>query len=213
MKTLETGSTVSGQGRHLRLGVLISGGGTTLENVAEAISRGTIDAEIVTVVASNEGCYGIQRARRLNFPVTVISRKEAGSLEQFSKQIAENLRDHNVDLALMAGFLSLWTIPEDFAGRVMNIHPALLPKFGGKGMHGEHVHAAVLKAGERESGCTVHFADNAYDAGPIILQRRVAVLRDDTVESLAKRVFAEECVAYPEAIRLFSQGRIHCEAR
>jgi phosphoribosylglycinamide formyltransferase-1 len=101
----------------------------------------------------------------------------------------------------MAGFLSLWTIPPDLAGRVLNIHPALLPKFGGKGMHGHHVHEAVLAAHETESGCTVHYADNTYDTGPIILQRKVPVLPADTPDSLAARVFEQECLAYPEAIR------------
>jgi phosphoribosylglycinamide formyltransferase 1 len=109
-------------------------------------------------------------------------------------------------LALMAGFLSLWEIPQDWRGRVMNIHPALLPKFGGQGMHGEHVHAAVLAAGEKESGCTVHFADNTYDTGPIIVQRRVPVLPGDTPDTLAARVFEQECLAYPEAIRMYARG-------
>lgn len=187
----------------LRLGVLVSGGGTTLQNLAEVIARGELPAVIACVIASNPTCFGIQRAKNLGLPVQVITRKEAGSLEAFSQQIADALRRHDVDLALMAGFLSLWTIPPDFAGRVMNIHPALLPKFGGKGMHGHHVHEAVLSAGETESGCTVHYADNSYDTGPMILQKKVAVLPGDTAEALAARVFEQERIAYPEAIRLF----------
>jgi folate-dependent phosphoribosylglycinamide formyltransferase PurN len=108
----------------------------------------------------------------------------------------------------MAGFLSLWTIPPDFHNRVMNIHPALLPKYGGKGMHGHHVHEAVLAAGETESGCTVHFADNSYDTGPIILQRKVPVLPNDTPDTLAARVFEQERIAYPEAVRRFIAGEL-----
>lgn len=187
----------------LRLGVLVSGGGTTLQNLAEVIARGELPAVIACVIASNPTCFGIQRANNLGLPVQLITRKEAGSLEALSQQIADTLRGHDVDLALMAGFLSLWTIPPDFAGRVMNIHPALLPKFGGKGMHGHHVHEAVLAAGETESGCTVHYADNSYDTGPMILQKNVAVLPGDTAEVLAARVFEQERIAYPEAIRLF----------
>jgi phosphoribosylglycinamide formyltransferase-1 len=187
----------------IRLGMLISGGGTTMQNMAETISRGELEAQIVCVIASNAKCCGIERARELGLPVRIITSKEAGSPAEFSRRIAQTLRDYRVDLALMAGFLSLWNIPADYAGRVMNIHPALLPKFGGKGMHGPHVHEAVLAAGETQSGCTVHFADNSYDTGPIILQRRCPVLPGDTPECLAKRVFDEECRAYPEAVRQF----------
>jgi phosphoribosylglycinamide formyltransferase 1 len=187
----------------LRLGVLVSGGGTTMQNLAETIERGELAAQIVCCIASNPNCQAIERARKLHIPVEIITRKSAGSLEAFSMQIAEALRAHRVDLALMAGFLSLWNIPPDFSGRVMNIHPALLPKFGGQGMHGRHVHEAVLAAGETESGCTVHFADNVYDHGPIIIQRRVPVLPGDTPDALAARVFEQECLAYPEAIRQY----------
>jgi phosphoribosylglycinamide formyltransferase 1 len=192
---------------HLRLGVLVSGGGTTMVNIAEVIARGELDAEIVCCIASNARCLGVERARGLGIPVAVITRKEAGSEGEFSRRIVEVLRGQRVDLAVMAGFLALWEIPEDWRGRVMNIHPALLPKFGGKGMHGTHVHAAVLAAGEKESGCTVHFADNTYDTGPIVLQKRVPVLANDTPETLAKRVFQQECLAYPEAVRLFAAGQ------
>gem|GEM_PF-341550 len=182
----------------IRLGILISGSGATLENLAAAITSKELCAQIVTVIASNDTCYGIERAKRLNLPVTVISRKQAGSIEQFSQQIAQHLRDHRVELVLMAGFLSLWQIPDDFAGKVMNIHPALLPKFGGVGMHGRHVHEAVLAASETESGCTVHFADNTYDHGPIILQWRVPVLPTDTPDSLADRVLSRSALRIPK---------------
>ena len=185
----------------LRLAIMVSGGGTTMQNLAEVIARGELNAQIVCCIASNSACFAIERAKKLNIPVEVISRKESGSLEAFSEKITAALIKYKADLALMAGFLSLWRIPPEYAGKVLNIHPALLPKFGGKGMHGEHVHAEVLAAGEAESGCTVHYADNEYDHGPIILQRRVRVLPGDTAETLAKRVFSAECEAYPDAIR------------
>jgi phosphoribosylglycinamide formyltransferase 1 len=193
----------------LRLGVLVSGGGTTLQNLAETIARGELAATLVLCIASNARCFAVQRAAKLNLPTMVINRQAAGSLPTFSAQIAAALRQHQVDLALMAGFLSLWTIPDDLTGRVLNIHPALLPKFGGRGMHGHHVHEAVLAAGESESGCTVHIADNAYDHGPILLQRRVPVLPGDTAAALAARVFQQECLAYPEAIRQYAERLRH----
>ncbi len=191
----------------LRLGILVSGGGTTMQNLAETIARRELDATIVCCIASNRHCFAITRAKNLNVPLEIITPKDAGTTEEFSRRIADTLRRHRVDLALMAGFLSLWQIPDDLRGRVLNIHPALLPKFGGKGMHGHHVHEAVLAAGEKESGCTVHFADNLYDHGPTIVQRRVPVLPGDTPDTLAKRVFEQECIAYPEAIRLVASGR------
>jgi len=190
----------------LRLGVLVSGGGTTMVNLAEVIARGELEARIAVCIASNAHCGAIEKAGRLGIPVKIITRKEAGTVEEFSRRNIAALEEAGADLALMAGYLSLWEIPERWRGRVMNIHPALLPKFGGKGMHGEHVHAAVLAAGEKESGCTVHFADNTYDTGPIIVQRRVPVVAGDTAETLARRVFEQECLAYPEAIRMYQRG-------
>ena len=125
--------------------------------------------------------------------------------------MAEILDDAKVDLVIQAGFLSLWHIPPQYEHKVMNIHPALLPKYGGHGMWGHHVHEAALAAGEAESGCTIHFVTNEYDAGPIILQRTAPVLPDDDADALAARVFEQECIAFPEAIRLFAAGRLHVE--
>ena len=118
-----------------------------------------------------------------------------------------------MDLVCLAGFLQLLVIPPDFSGRVLNIHPSLIPAFCGKGFHGLHIHQAVLEAGVKITGCTVHFADNQYDQGPIVLQQAVAVEDDDTPESLAQRVFAAECQVYPRAIELFAQERLHVEGR
>jgi phosphoribosylglycinamide formyltransferase-1 len=142
--------------------------------------------------------------------VAVVHR-ESMTPQAFQDAITKAVSD--ADLVCMAGFLSLWRIPDDMMGRVINIHPALLPDFGGKGMYGLRVHRAVLAAGRTESGCTVHFCDNEYDHGPIILQRKVPVLPDDTPESLSARVFEQECIGYPEAVRLFCDNRIRLTGR
>ena len=144
------------------------------------------------MISDRDGAFGIERARRAGLPAEV---------EPDAARTWSNLRGHNADLVCLAGYLRLLPIPPDFAGRVLNIHPALLPKFGGKGFYGDRVHRAVLEAGEHESGCTVHLCDNEYDTGPILVQRTVSVRSDDTVETLAARVFEAECEAYPEAIR------------
>lgn len=197
----------------LRLGVLLSGGGTTMQNLAECIARGELNCKIQCVISSNPKAYGNVRAENLKLPFHLITRKECGTIENFSAKIISTLRQYDVDLVIMAGFLALWTLPAEWLpphGRVMNIHPALLPKFGGKGMHGHHVHEAVLAAGEKESGCTVHYADNKYDNGPIIVQKRVPVLATDTADTLAARVFEQECIAYPEAIRIHMNALKQC---
>ena len=183
-----------------RLAAALSGGGTTLLNLHDRITAGNFDAEIACVIASNDHCKGIERARDLRLPVQVLPRKNYLDKHAFSDVVFQACRDANADLLILAGFLSLLVIPDDFANRVLNIHPSLLPKFGGKGMHGIHVHQAVLDAGETTTGCTVHLADNTYDTGPILLQKECEVLFDDTPATLADRVFALECDAYPQAI-------------
>lgn len=194
--------------RPIRLAVLISGGGTTLVNILQKIRAGELRAEIAVVIASRPGIAGIERAREADLPCDIIARKSFGSVERFSEAIFDRCRAANVDLVVLAGFLSLIQIPSDFTHRVLNIHPALIPAFCGRGFHGHHVHEAVLARGVKVSGCTVHFADNEYDHGPIIVQRAVPVLEDDTADTLAARVFQAECEAYPEAIRLFADGRL-----
>jgi len=194
--------------RTLRLGVLISGGGTTMTNLADRIRDGRLDAGIALVIASNPDAGGIEKAKQRGLPVRVIPRKRYDSTDAFSDAVWAELRAAGVDLVVLAGFLSLLRIPDDYLYRVINIHPALLPKFGGKGMYGRHVHKAVLAAGESESGCTVHFADNAYDRGPIILQRRCPVKPDDTPDTLAARVMAEEREALPHAVQLYAENRL-----
>lgn len=184
----------------IRLAVLLSGSGTTLQNLVDRIADGRLAAQIVQVVSSKSSAFGVERARKANLPVAIIDRKHFDSVEAFSSAIFKRCRVSNADLVCLAGFLQLLRIPPDFAGRALNIHPALLPAFGGKGMYGHHVHEAVLKSRVAESGCTVHSVDDEYDHGEIVLQKRVPVLPDDTPDTLAARVFAAECEAYPEAI-------------
>ncbi len=199
---------------HLKLAVLLSGSGRTLQNFIDLIARGELDAEIVGVVSSKPGVRGITRAEEAGIPVAVVARRETRDVDAYSAKVTEAVRDFGpVDLVVLAGFLSLWRPPAELAGRVMNIHPALLPSFGGKGYYGDRVHRAVIDAGVRWSGCTVHFVDDRYDSGPIILQRVVPVHFDDDPSALADRVFAEELSAYPEAIRLFADGRLRIDGR
>jgi len=199
-------------GDPLRLAVLISGSGRTLQNFIDLIRAGRLPARIVHVISSRDEVLGLQRARDAGIATTVITRK-GKTLEAFSDRITAVLDESQAQLVCMAGFLSLYVIPDKYQGRVMNIHPALLPAFGGKGMYGDKVHQAVLDAGCKISGCTVHFADNQYDHGPIIVQRTVPVLEDDDVHSLADRVFQQELIAYPQAIELFAEGRLRIDGR
>lgn len=192
----------------IRLGVLVSGGGTTMLNFLEKMEAGELDAEISVVIASREDCRGVEHARAAGLQCEVVSRKEFDSVETFSERIFHLCREANVDLVTLAGFLFLVHVPDDFRHRVMNIHPSLIPAFSGKGFYGHHVHEAVLERGAKISGCTVHFADNEYDHGPIIVQQAVPVLDDDTPDTLAARVFEAECEAFPEAIQRFATGQM-----
>jgi formyltetrahydrofolate-dependent phosphoribosylglycinamide formyltransferase len=194
--------------KKVRLGVLVSGGGTTLQNFIDKIAEGALNAEIVVVISSRPGVYALERAGNAGIPAEVVNRNDYDSVEAFSEAITAVLDKYGVELATLAGFLSLYRIPDFYLGHVLNIHPALLPGHGGKGYYGDRVHSVVLESGDRESGCTVHFADNVYDHGPIAVQKRVPVLPGDTVETLKKRVFEQECIAYPEAINLFALGKL-----
>lgn len=192
----------------IRLGVLISGGGTTLMNILEYIKDGRLNAEVAVVISSRSAVVGVERAKNAGLGVKIIRKKDYPDIDEFSKHVEEELVAANVDLVIQGGWLCLWKIPKRYENRVMNIHPALLPSFGGEGMWGHHVHEAVLKTGCKVSGCTVHFCSNEYDKGPIIVQRACEVKDDDTPDTLAARVFREECIAYPQAIRLFAEGKI-----
>ncbi|MGD0462366.1 MAG: phosphoribosylglycinamide formyltransferase [Tepidisphaeraceae bacterium] len=197
----------------IKLAVLISGSGTTLQNLIDRIRAGSLDAKIAAVVTSRAGIKGIDRARDAALPFHLVEQSKYSDTAAFSRDIFKICTDGGVELICLAGWLSLLDIPEAFAGRIMNIHPALLPSFGGMGMYGQRVHQAVLNHGCKVSGCTVHFVDRAYDNGPIILQRTCAVMEDDTPQTLAHRVFEEEKIAYPQAIQLFQDNRLRIDGR
>jgi phosphoribosylglycinamide formyltransferase-1 len=185
-----------------RLAVLASGGGRSLENLAEKIGAGELDAELALVLVNTPDAGAIARARRLQLELAIVDHRHFATAGEFSAAVFREIEARAVELVVLAGFLRLLLIPERWVGRVINIHPALLPKFGGKGYYGDRVHAAVLAAGEDVTGCTVHYVTNEYDAGPPLLQRRVPVKPGDDVHTLAARVFEEEKVALPEAIAL-----------
>ncbi|MCA9288598.1 MAG: phosphoribosylglycinamide formyltransferase, partial [Phycisphaerales bacterium] len=177
-----------------RLCVMLSGGGRTMLNLADAIDRGDLPATVALVVASKE-CPGAERARERGLRTVVVP----GVIPR--ETLPALLDEHRIDWVVLAGYLKIVQIPEAYRGRVVNIHPALLPDFGGPGMYGGRVHAAVLASGATHSGCTVHLCDDEYDRGPILLQRTCPVLEGDDVHTLAARVFEEEMRAFPEALR------------
>jgi phosphoribosylglycinamide formyltransferase-1 len=197
----------------LPLAVLISGGGTTLRNLLEQIAAGRLPVEVRLVISSNPAAGGLRYAAESSIPALVLRAKDFASPQAYSDAVFQPCREAGVQLVVMAGFLKHVLIPADFEHRVMNIHPGLIPAFCGQGFYGHHVHQAALDYGVKLSGCTVHFADNQYDHGPIILQQTVPVLDDDTPDTLAARIFEQECVAYPEAIRLFAEGRLEVDGR
>ncbi|MCC6143179.1 MAG: phosphoribosylglycinamide formyltransferase [Candidatus Hydrogenedentes bacterium] len=197
----------------IKLAVLLSGSGTTLQNLIDHAAAGDLDAEIVCVISSREGVYGIDRARNHGIPTSTFVRRDYADLAQFNADIWNTVRSHGADLVVLAGFMSLLQVPPDFEGRIMNVHPALIPSFCGKGMYGHHVHEAVLEYGAKVTGATVHFVDEHYDNGPIILQEPVLVLDDDTADTLADRVQAKERELYPRAIQLFAEGRLRLDGR
>ncbi len=184
-----------------RLTVLLSGSGRTLVNILDRIAEGSLSATVARVIASRD-CLGLSRARERGVPAEIIH----GTIP--ADRLAAILQQDRADFVVLAGYLRMVDIPPGFEHRVVNIHPALLPAFGGPGMHGRHVHRAVLDAGCKVSGCTVHLCDRVYDRGPIILQRACPVLEDDTPETLAARVFEQECLAYPEALQLLIENRV-----
>jgi formyltetrahydrofolate-dependent phosphoribosylglycinamide formyltransferase len=172
-----------------------------------------LDADIRLVIGSKPDLLGLRRAADAKLPTAVVDRRTYPTCAEFSQKVFDLCAEAKVDLVCLGGWLCLLEIPRPFEGRVMNIHPSLLPSFGGRGMFGRKVHQAVLDHGCKVSGCTVHFVDSTYDTGPIILQRTCLVLDDDTPDTLVHRVFEEEKIAYPEAIRLFQSGRLRIDGR
>jgi phosphoribosylglycinamide formyltransferase-1 len=195
----------------IRLVALVSGGGTTLQNFLDRIAAGSLRATVAGVVSSRADAFGVTRAERAGIPAMAVP--AAPRRPAFAEEVWTAVRSFDPQLVCFAGWLHLLPIPSDFRHRVLNIHPALLPAFGGKGMYGHRVHEAVLACGAKVSGCTVHFADDTYDTGPILVQKCVPVAEDDTPDTLAARVFEAECEAYPEAIRLIAEGRVRVEGR
>lgn len=193
--------------------MLLSGGGTTLQNLIDRIRDGRLAAEIVVVIASRADAGGLERARQAGITAVAVPRKQFATVDEFNDGLHAELAKYDVDLIVLAGFLSPFQLRNRYAGRVLNIHPALIPAFCGKGFYGEKVHRAVIDSGVKVSGCTVHFADDAYDHGPIILQGTVPVLDDDTPETLAARIHVVENEIYPEAVRLWAEGRLEVVGR
>ncbi len=194
-----------------RIAVLISGGGTTLQNLIDRIADGRLPGvEIGVVISSRSKVAGVDRARAAGLPLEIIRVKDHPEMEDFSGLIAGTLDRYGVKLAVQGGWLCYWRLPERWLGRVVNIHPALLPKFGGQGYYGNRVHQAVLGAREEQTGATVHWVDNEYDHGEIIMQKTCTVQPDDTVESLAGRVQAVERELLPEVIARIRDGEIGC---
>jgi phosphoribosylglycinamide formyltransferase-1 len=198
-----------------RLGALVSGGGSNLQAVLDAIAAGTIHGDVVLVISDRPHAYALERARAAGIATAVLTPDAYPSREAYSQAIADCLQQASVDLVLYAGFMRIVTREAiaPFRGRMMNIHPALIPSFCGPGFYGRRVHEAALHYGVKVSGCTVHFVEEDVDGGPIIVQRTVPVLEDDTPETLAARILEQEHQAYVEAVRLFCAGRLRVEGR
>ncbi|MCF7824905.1 MAG: phosphoribosylglycinamide formyltransferase [Candidatus Marinimicrobia bacterium] len=201
----------------LRVGVLVSGGGTNLQAIINAIDNGVIpEAQISVVIANSDMAFALERAKQAGIPTKVIVRKNFPSPAEFDIALANELRSHTVDLVLLAGFMAILG-PDfftHFENRVMNIHPALIPAFSGPGYYGLKVHKAILDYGCKVTGASVHFVTPEVDAGPVIIQKSVQIHQDDTPESLQKRVMEEaEWKIYPEAVRLFALGKLQVVGR
>jgi phosphoribosylglycinamide formyltransferase-1 len=197
----------------LRIAVLLSGEGTGLENLFDRIEAGELRARVEVVVASKEDAGGLVRARRRGVPAYAVPRKRFRDLDAFNDEIHRILDAHPPDLVALLGFLSIFQSRGKYEGRVLNVHPALVPAFAGKGFYGRRVHEAVIERGCKVTGATVHLCDEEYDHGPILLQEAVPVLEGDTPETLAARVQAVERRLVPEAIRLLAEGRVVIEGR
>ncbi len=200
--------------KKLPIAVLISGTGRSLNNLIHLINQDKLDCEIKIVIASTKSASGIQYAEKAMIPIEIIERSYYESSEGFSEAVFQECALAGVELVVLAGYLKLLHVPERYHNKVVNIHPSLVPSFSGKGFYGHKVHDAALEHGVRVTGCTVHFVDNDYDRGPVILQRIVPVYDTDDTQTLNDRVFYDaECKAYPEAIQLLAEGRIKVEGR
>ena len=189
----------------LKLAVFISGGGTNLQSLIDSCHDKSLDAEIKAVISNNSKAFGLERARKAGIQAFHISKIKYPDNEKLTSAILEVLQKFDIDLIVLAGYMKLLpsNVVKEYHGRIINIHPALLPKYGGKGMYGMNVHKAVLQAGDSVSGASVHIVDEEYDRGPILIQRQIPVRPDDTPESLAARVLKIEHKILPMAVKLF----------
>jgi formyltetrahydrofolate-dependent phosphoribosylglycinamide formyltransferase len=203
---------MSPSAQSIRIAVLLSGNGTTLENLFEHIDAGKVPGEVAVVISSKPKAFGLERARRRGVPAVAVPRKQFPDLGAFQDALHAELARYEIDLVALLGFLSLFELRGKFEGRTINTHPALIPAFCGKGFYGQRVHREVLAKGVKVTGATVHFVDEQYDHGPIILQEPVPVLEGDTPDTLAARVQAAERRLVPEAVRLFAEGRLRIES-
>ena len=198
-----------------KIAVLVSGGGTNLQALIDAEKRGELgEGKISLVIASRPGVYALERAANANIEGKVLARKDYDSIAAYSKALADTMTAEGIDLVVLAGFLTIIDeqVYEAFPNRILNVHPALIPSFCGKGFYGLHVHEAALEKGVKVSGATVHIVTPECDAGPIVLQKAVAVMQDDTPETLQRRIMEEaEWKILPEAVRLFCDGKITVE--
>ena len=201
------------EGPPLRLAVLLSGSGSSLQNLIDRIEARELAAEIAVVIASKPDAFGLERARRHGIPAIAVPRKLHRDVAAFNDALHAELARFDVGLVVLLGFLSPFETRGRYDGRAINVHPALVPAFSGRGCYGRRVHAAVIESGVKLSGATVHFVDAEYDHGPVILQEAVAVRDDDTPETLAGRVQEVERRLVPEAIRLFAESRLRIENR
>lgn len=196
-----------------RVGVLVSGGGSNLQSLIDAVAAGEIQAEIVTVISDKPGVYALERAARHGIPAAVVDHRDYPSRDDFTRAILDRLLGEKVDLICLAGFMRILSsfLPETYPQRMLNIHPALLPAFGGKGMYGLRVHEAVLASGAKFSGATVHIVTSETDVGPIVCQEVVPVADDDTPETLARRVLEVEHRIYPRALKLLAEDLLEID--
>lgn len=195
--------------RKVRIAVLVSGGGTNLQTLIDSVQNGQINGEIAIVISDRENAYALERAKKHGIKAIYIERKHC------TEKLIRELREMDVELVVLAGFLSILSseLVKAYEGRIINIHPSLIPSFCGKGFYGEKVHKAAVEYGVKVSGATVHFVDEDTDSGPIILQESVPVYTEDTAETLAARVLVVEHKLLPAAVGLFCEGRLRIEGR
>ena len=200
-----------------RIAVLVSGGGTNLQALIDAQERGDIiNGRIAAVIASKPGVYALERARRASIPGYVVARKDYPDSRAMTAALVDKLKGLNIDLVVLAGFMVVLTeeVVRAYPNAILNVHPALIPSFCGKGYYGLHVHEKVLEYGVKLSGATVHFVSEECDGGPIVLQKAVEVEEGDTPETLQRRIMEQaEWVILPRAVSLFCQGRLKVEGR